>query len=153
MVGEPASVAVPLKVGVRRRGRQLDYSMADAGSIPVVHPKLTSVFAEMALGDVQIFPVEVEGQPERYSLINVTRVVKCIDDAACEEVQYWKPEDGRPEKTGWYRSVIGLRLDKSRVGDAKVFRTWGWSVALIVSEDIKDAMERTGATGMEFTEV
>ncbi len=46
-----------------------------------------------------------------------------------------------------------MRIDPSKVGDAKVFRTWGWSIALVVSEDIKDALERTGATGLQFTEV
>ncbi|MFP2912468.1 imm11 family protein [Pyxidicoccus sp. 3LFB2] len=153
MQGEPASVEGAFKVNLFKRGRQLDFSMADAGSVPVIHPKLVPVFTELASGDVQLFPVTVEGQPEPYSIVNVTRVVKCIDDAACTEVQYWKPEDGRPEKTGRYRSVLDLRIDKTRVGGAKVFRTWGWNVALIVSEDFKDAMERTGATGMEFTEV
>jgi hypothetical protein len=47
-------------------------------------------------------------------------------------VQFWKP-------------VRGMRIDKSKLGDAKVFRTDGWDIALIVSDDIKDALERHGA--------
>jgi hypothetical protein len=39
------------------------------------------------------------------------------------------------------------------VGDAKVFRTEGWTLALIVSEDIKQALERIKATGVKFTPV
>jgi hypothetical protein len=46
-----------------------------------------------------------------------------------------------------------MRIDPSMVGDAKVFRTWGWHIALIVSEEIKDALERIGATGVKFKEV
>lgn len=153
MQGEPATVEGPLRVKLFQRGRQLDFSMADAGAVPIVHPKVASVFAELASADVQLFPIEVEGQREPYTLVNVTRVVKCIDDAACDEVQRWTAEDGRPEKVGRYRSVIGLRIDRAQVGDAKVFRPWGWHVALIVSEDIKNALEHTGATGLEFTEV
>jgi hypothetical protein len=34
-----------------------------------------------------------------------------------------------------------------------VFRTWGWEVALIVSGEIKTALETAGATGVRFTEV
>jgi hypothetical protein len=34
-----------------------------------------------------------------------------------------------------------------------VFRTWGWDLALIVSEDLKQALERQGVTGVKFTEV
>jgi hypothetical protein len=39
------------------------------------------------------------------------------------------------------------------VGSARVFRPEGWEVALIVSGDIKDALERMGATGTRFEEV
>ncbi|RYZ15461.1 MAG: hypothetical protein EOO70_06775, partial [Myxococcaceae bacterium] len=46
-----------------------------------------------------------------------------------------------------------MRIDPTKAGDAKVFRTWGWTIALIVSEDIKEALERAGVTGMKFKEV
>jgi hypothetical protein len=39
------------------------------------------------------------------------------------------------------------------VAGAKVFRPWGWRVALIVAEDVKEALEHTGATGLDFREV
>ena len=59
---------------------------------------------------------------------------------------------GSRAKVGQYRSVIGLRIDTSRVGEAQVFLTWGW-VAIIVSGKIKEALARLGATGPTFTEV
>lgn len=46
-----------------------------------------------------------------------------------------------------------MRIDKSQVGSAQVFRCEGWEVPLIVSEQIKDALERMGATGTRFEEV
>jgi hypothetical protein len=46
-----------------------------------------------------------------------------------------------------------MRIDPTLVAGAKVFRPWGWRVALIVAEDVKDALERTGATGLDFREV
>ncbi|WP_323383025.1 imm11 family protein [Myxococcus dinghuensis] len=46
-----------------------------------------------------------------------------------------------------------MHLDPSRVGQAHVFRVEGWLGPLIVSEDLKQALERLGATGMKFTEV
>jgi hypothetical protein len=39
------------------------------------------------------------------------------------------------------------------VGSAKVFRCEGWMGPLIVSEEIKDALDRMGATGTRFEEV
>jgi anthranilate phosphoribosyltransferase len=65
----------------------------------------------------------------------------------------WKAEDGRPEKVGEYRYVHGMRIDPTRVGDARIFRTWGWRIALVVSEDLKRAIEEAGLTGARFVEV
>jgi hypothetical protein len=62
-------------------------------------------------------------------------------------------QDERPERTGKYRAVAGMRIDPSKPGHAKVFRPWGWTIALIVSEEIKEALERIGTTGTKFKEV
>jgi hypothetical protein len=153
MSGEPTHFDGRLRVPIYHPGTSLDFTRVDPGAIPVVTQKVARVLAELAPGDVQLFPVEVESRPETYFLVNVARLVKCIDDEACAEVRYWKLEDGRPEKVGQYRGVSGMRIDPSKVGDAKVFRPWGWRVALIVAEDVKEALERTGATGLDFTEV
>ena len=73
--------------------------------------------------------------------------------ARSEEVQHYTPEDGQPNKVGEYRVVAGLRIDPSQVGDAHVFRPWGWPVVLLVSEYLKQAMDQEGFTGTRFTEV
>lgn len=147
MRGEPAQFEERLKVPIRSPGKPLDFCHAAFG-IPVVSARVAAIFSELASKDVQLIPVEVGSQPDGYFLLNVTRVVKCIDDAASEEVQYWTPEDGLPEKVGTYFSVAGMRIDTSKVGDTKVFRTWGWEVALIVSEDIN---AKTGLVSMEVS--
>jgi hypothetical protein len=151
--GEPVHVEGRLTIPLDRPGKPLDVSMAGVGVTPVVHARVASVLASLAPDDVQLLPVKVASESEPYFLVNVTRTVRCIDDSASEEVRYWKPEDGRPEKVGKYRAVSGMRIDPAKVGGAKVFRTWGWSIALIVSEDIKEALEHAGVTGMKFEEV
>jgi hypothetical protein len=153
MSGEPARFDGCLRVPIYHPGTSLDFSLADPGGVPVVTQKVASVLATLAPGDIQLFPVEVDSRSEPYFLVNVARLVKCIDDEACAEVLYWKPEDGRPDKVGQYRDVYGMRIDPSKVAGAKVFRPWGWRVAVIVAEDVKEALERTGATGMDFREV
>ena len=82
-----------------------------------------------------------------------SRSKDCIDEKASAEVQVYSAEDGRPERAGEYRSVIGLRIDKSKVGDARVFRPWGWPPPVIVDEELKEALERTGMVGGRFDEV
>jgi hypothetical protein len=151
--GEPVDVEGPIRIPVYQPGKPLDFSLADAGAVPVVHSRVGDLLTRMAPKDVQLFPAEVETQRERYFLVNVIRIVRCIDDRASEEVSYWTEKDGLPEKTGMYFSVAGMRIDPTQVGDAKVFRTWGWHIALIVSEELKEALERIRATGLKFKEV
>lgn len=156
--GLPLDVEGPVRV--RRRGgtaggRPLDYCELDAVGAPVVHVRVASVLAELAPGDVQLLPLEVEGQPDQFALVNVIRVVKCIDDQRSREVRYYGP-DCEPvfrDRVGQYRSVIGMRVDPAKVGDARLFRPWGWQVAIVVAEEIKLALEELGTVGVKFQEV
>jgi hypothetical protein len=54
---------------------------------------------------------------------------------------------------GHYKNVRGLKVDPAKIGDAHIFRPWGWLVVLIVSEHIKRALEQEGITGTKFIEV
>lgn len=132
-------------------GQPLDYSHGGL-DVPIVHARVAKVFAEQAPRDVQLIPVEVEGQSDPYFILVITRLVRCIDEEA-SRVRRWTPEDGIPWKVGQYRSIEDLYIDKTQVGDVQVFRPEGWEVVIIVSENLKDALERSQATGMTFTEV
>ena len=151
--GHPVSVRNRLKVPIRRSGSPLDFSTAGVGVTPIVHVKVASLFAELAPDDVQIIPVDIDSFPEQYCLLNTLHLIPCIDDKLSTEVQYWRAQDGVPEKVGLYKSVAGMKIDSGKVGTARVFRTWGWTIALIVSGTIKEALESIGATGTKFREV
>lgn len=141
-----------LKLPLDVPGKALDFSLA-AFEAPVVHARVASVLAELAPEEVQTLPVEIEGQSDQYFILVATKLIRCIDEMATEEFEKWTPEDGRPEKVGKYRDIGGMRIDGSQVGDAKVFRAWGWPIVLIVREEIREALERIGATGTTFEEV
>ena len=151
--GKPIEVRDRLRIPIFQAGKPLDIEFAGAGQAPIVSERVAAVFRELAPHDVQLFPVEVEGQREPYFLLNVAREIRCIDDAACDEARLWTPEDGRPELIGEYHVVSGLRIDVSKVGDARVFRLWGWHPPIIVTEEIKQALERVGHVGALFTAV
>ncbi len=150
--GQPVQPAGRLRMSVSRSGVPLDFTLTGL-DVPVVRAHVAALLAELAPNDVQFLPVDIEGQPDPFHIFVATRLVRCIDGHATEEVRYWKPEDGRPEKVGKYRYVGGMRIDPSKVGGTRVFRTWGWTVALIVHEDIKLALERANVTGTHFREV
>ncbi len=132
-------------------GTPLDFSWA-ALSIPVVHERFARLFERLHVDGVQFIPAQTEEHPGPWYILNALHILRCIDDARSGEVQYWKPEDNRPDKLGEYRAVHGLRIDPTKVGDARIFRPWGWRVALIISEDIKQAIESVGLTGTRFVE-
>lgn len=152
-VGQPVRVTGRLSMPIDAPGKPLDFCIAGTGATPIVHVRVAFLFAEMAPNDVQLIPVNIQGQPDQYLILVATKLIRCIDDAASEEVRYWKPEDGQPERVGDYKSVMGMRIDPTKVGDAKVFRTAGYDIALIVSEDIKQALEHAKTRGAKFTAV
>ncbi|QDE95152.1 imm11 family protein [Myxococcus xanthus] len=150
--GRSIQVAGPLKIPIDEPGKALDFSTAGVGVTPVVHVRVAELFTELAPNDVQLIPVHIQGYPDQYLILVATKLIRCIDDAA-SKVQRWKPEDGLPKKVGQYYAVDDMRIDPRKVGNTKVFRTEGWDIALIVSEDIKQALERVKATGVKFTPV
>lgn len=150
-LGFPVHLKERLRIPVEIAGAPLDFTEAGI-MIPVVHVRVASMFAELAPDDVQLIPVDVEGQPDQYLILVATRLIRCIDEKA-SRIRLWTHEDGLPDMVGQYASVRDLRIDKAKVGGAKVFRPEGWTVALIVSGEMKDALDRMGATGTRFEEV
>ncbi len=150
-LGAPIHLKGRLKILIEQAGKPLDFSETNS-RVPVVHIKVASIFTELAPGDIQLIPVDIEGQPDQYLVLVATRLIRCIDENA-SRIRLWTHEDGVPHKVGQYRDVRDMRINETKVGDARVFRTEGWPGTLIVSEEIKDALERMGATGTKFAEV
>ncbi|MFY0563894.1 imm11 family protein [Archangium lansingense] len=150
--GRVLEIERPIRLSVKPAGVALEYT--EAMGIPIVHRRVVSLFERLGIQkEVQFIPVEVEGQTEPWFILNALQVIRCIDDARCEEVFYRLPEHGDPSRVGQYKNVRGLKVDPEKVGSANIFRTWGWLVVLIVSERVKSAMEQEGITGIKFIEV
>ncbi|HYO53092.1 imm11 family protein [Archangium sp.] len=150
--GRVLDIKGPIRFPVKPVGVALEYTLSMG--VPVVHRRVVSLFERLGIQkEVQFIPVEVEGQEEPWFILNALQVIRCIDDARCEEVFYWRPEDGEPDRVGQYKNVRGLKVDPAKVGEANIFRPWGWLVVLIVSERVKMAMEAEGIIGTDFIEV
>jgi hypothetical protein len=151
MRGTPVHIKERLRIPIEIAGKPLDFTEAGI-SIPVVHVRVASMFAELAPDDVQLIPVDVEGHPDQYLILVATRLIRCIDETA-SRIRLWTHENRVAHKVGQYMSVRDMRIDKAKVGSAQVFRCEGWTGPLIVSGEIKDALDRIGATGTRFEEV
>lgn len=137
-------------LGISHPGIPLDFSLTELAT-PVVTPRFVSLFGQLELEkEVQFIPALVEGRTDPFFILNVLHVIRCIDDARCEEVSYWTAEDGEPELVGKYQNVSGLKVDPARIGNVGICRPWGWTGAIIITERIKLAMERAGLTGLRL---
>lgn len=151
--GKPVRLTERLRVPVLKSGRPLDLDFAGAGQTPIVNARVASVFRELASETVQLFPLEIEGQSAPYFLLNVSRLIDAVDAGACRSVERWKPEDGRPERVGEYHVIEGLRIDPAKAGQSRAFRLWGYTLPIIVDDELKAALEQVGCVGGQFTEV
>ncbi|WP_225413317.1 imm11 family protein [Stigmatella hybrida] len=150
-LGLPVSTTGRLRIPVEVAGKPLDYTEAGI-MIPVVHVRVASMFAELAPDDAQLIPIDVEGQSDQYLILVATRLINCIDENA-SQFDRWTPEEGVLHRLRRYSIMYELHIDKAKVGSAKVLRCEGWTGPLIISGEIKDALERMGATGTRFEEV
>lgn len=149
--GAPIALKSRLRIPIEMKGTPLDYPEAGI-NIPVVHVRVASLFAQVASNDVQLIPVDVEGQPDQYLIPVAPRRMHCIDEKASRFV-CWTPKDDWPYTVRRYSIMYELRIDKAQVGSAQVFRCADWEGPLIISEELKNGLERLGATGTRFEEV
>src|SRR5690349_11748593 len=92
MRGTPIQFDGPIQLSFNKyaeRGVPVDYSELSIESVPVTHVRVASVLAELAPTDVQIVPAQIPDQPDQFCIVNVIKVVKCIDDQRSTEVEYF----------------------------------------------------------------
>ena len=141
----------PVEVEVTDRGRGLDFSLT-AYNVPIGSTHLALAIALVAGADVQRLPASIEGE-HGYEVLHCTRLVECLDERRTEFTK-WTKDDFRPDRAGHYHIVRGLTVDPARIpSDAHFFRIARWAVALIVSEELKAAMEHAGCLGARFDDV
>jgi len=155
--GKRVSVIQPVLLSHSRfakRGNPMDYTEISADVAPVVHSRIAEVFRLLAPEEVELIPARVRGFSDEFYILNVLAIRNCIDESASRDVAKYTEEDRDvfPDRIGEYASVSNMKIHKEQVAGAKMFRTWGWS-ALVVTEDIKTALERTNTTGVRFEEV
>jgi len=139
-----------IKSQVSHPGTKRAFVFGGVERTPIVSEALADIFRTLAPDDVQLFPVTVAGEPERYFVVNATKVVDAIDEARCREVHHYDEDDHAPGYEGEYNWIYGLRIDPSKAEGAHVFRLKKFKTAFIVSEEIKAALERVGNLGVSF---
>jgi hypothetical protein len=148
---EPVDAPLPLSIPVRWLGPPLDFNFAAFDMI--VTPRTLNEELEALVGPaIQRIPVTVEGQGDKFEILNVCECVKCIDDSR-SDVERWTAEHGRPEKIGQYLMFVDLKIDPAIARGHHIFRLAGWEIALIASEKVKRLFEARKVTGLGYRRV
>ena len=129
----------------------MDFTLADNG-MPVGTSAVAECLDQVAPGAVQRIPIHVEGQPGSFEVLNLLRIVHCLDESATT-IQCWTPEDGRPDKVGQYRMVFDEVIDRAKAADAPLFRLGGWRITIVCSDRVKRHLEASRFTGPAFREL
>jgi hypothetical protein len=143
-----------LTVPVTRPGRHLDFSLTSFG-VPVASQEVTEVIASIAKADVQVVRIAIHGDrhSREYFVPHCLHELECLDESKSDFVK-WTEADGRPELAGQYRMVTRLSINRRVLpSDAHFFRIAKWPVVLVVSEVVRQAMERAGCFGAKFEEI
>lgn len=149
--GKSLSPQGPLRARVGTRGRSLPFSVSSFGG-PMANEKLSLAMVDASGDELQRFPVDIEGYSGFFAL-NATRTIRCLDESRTEFTK-WTTADHRADLAGEYRMVIGVRILADLVPHStSCFRIEGWTVVLVVSERLREAMERAGCEGAVFREV
>ncbi|CAM3190614.1 DUF1629 domain-containing protein [Corallococcus soli] len=142
----------PMEAQISHPGVKCAFVLSGIEQAPIVNAAVANVFRTLAPDDVQLLPVSIERESESYFVVNAIRLMDCIDEARCQEVQHY-PENSFPEYEGEYRWIYGLRIDPLRTEGARVFRLTKFKTAFVVSDDVKEALERAGNLGVSFEQV
>ena len=128
-------------VVVSKRGEPLGFSLTGTG-IPIVRSDVARALEEIAPDDVQFVPASIEGSRDLFEILNVTTVRDCIDEQASSFSEYRGPGD--------FHAVNKLVIDPARAEGSHVFRVRHCTVALVVSDVVREALVRLNARGVGF---
>jgi hypothetical protein len=130
----------------------MEFTLGDDGT-PVANERVAAIIKRIAGPEVLLFPAQVDEQEKPYVILVAQLAVECVDKSASEELTYFTEEDNRPNRLGEYKSIGRLRIDRRAAAGHHFFRVKGWEVALIVSEQVRIALEEAHVSGLCFVPV
>ncbi|WP_426343264.1 imm11 family protein [Pseudoduganella sp. R-32] len=145
---EPYLQSVGLTFPVRSTGNRMEFNFCDF-DMPVVTSRIFMAISEIAGNRIQWIQVKIEGVKNDYGILNVLDSVACLDERK-SGFERWGEDSARPDKIGKIRSITHLRIDPNKVGEHHIFRLSDWMIAMVVSSEVKELLEKMGVAGISF---
>lgn len=119
----------------------------------MISQRLADVFEKAAPSEVQLIPVSIADDPDSWYILNPLHIVDCIDYERSVINSFYPHDFANPDKAGKPRGVLRLVIDPERTDRRDIFRVKNWTVATIVSDRLRTALEETWAVGLRFDPV
>lgn len=146
---ERVAIDFPLSISLDRAGPPLDFTLGGF-DLPVVTKRIADLLAGIAGAGIQRFPALIEGQQDTYEILNITSRADCLD-ATASSLDWWPnttPAERKPI------AIYKLVIDRSAVAGHNMFRLANVESILIVSKEVKDALENASNNlGVKFVKV
>jgi len=141
------------QVKIYQLGQQMDFSQNEAYGVCIVSEKFKQALA--GIPDVNFAKAEVVDSEvdTEYYIMSVPSVVKCIDEERSEFQKFEVNDPVRPDKAGEYRGFFKMVVNRQACESNSVFRVAGFDIEIIVSSEIKKALEKENVTGLKFKQV
>ena len=149
--GEPASPP-PYPFTISAAGPRSEINLT-WHQMCVVSTRIAEAIVETAERDIQLIPVSIAGDSDEWCLVNPLWIIDCLDHERSIITNYYPDDFEQPAKAGTPRGILRLVIDPERVGNHDLFRVKDWTMAIIVSDRLRLALEETWALGLRFEQV
>ena len=141
----PFEPRVALRARSRSEGTPVDFTLADF-DIPILSPKAVDVLAPLVGEFCEFIPVDVEGQEQRYSILNIFPEEDCAHEQA-SDLLLWRRGDGRDDLIGGYRQVTRLVIRRG-LQLPPIFRLSKFHIRILVDQRVAAYFGPDGLTGV-----
>lgn len=145
--GRPVDPLPELTIIPNVVGNPIDFTLTTF-QVPVVSSAFAEIIAVMDAEAIQRIPVTISPSTAGFEILNVIRTVACFD---YEKSRFTTYGEYHPmEKQGKISAIVDLRIFPEKTKGYHIFRLEEWILAIIVSETLKNVLEKEGLIGMKF---
>lgn len=138
-----------LYIPINIHGEPLDFTFAGF-EMPVVRSEVCDIFEKFSKNDIQRIPVIIgDNTVEGFEILNILTQIDCVDEKR-SEYEKWKKSDHRSDLAGEYRSFTLLKIDPDAVQGKNIFRIKKWEIEIIISDQLRLALESHGVNGVSY---
>ncbi len=141
------------EIEVCRDGSEMDYTCNEAYGVSVVSKK----FKEALLGvdDIEFAKANIIGKKtdSEFYIMALPKELECINEKESEFQKFEVNDPVRPDKAGEYRGFFKMVVNPEKCAGFNIFRVKGFSIAIVVSAQVKQNLESAGVLGAQFKSV